>query len=171
LPIWIGLGVVAVAGVVAAIAAFPRLADSPATATPARPSASAVTPEPVASTPAQPPPAPSASATTTVQPASGVRLEIETDPPGAEVFLDEAQVCDAAPCQVRADHNETVTLTAKKGPLTGTKKVLAQQEQKVLIRLKPPPGPLPRTPTPTTDKVCTKYDETLEMYVSVPCPK
>jgi serine/threonine protein kinase len=174
LPLLLGVGALLVAGTAGAIFWWggARSIQTPVAPQPP-PTPTSVTPEPSTVTRVETPPAPSASAATTVEPASGVRLEVETTPPGAEVFLDGAQVCDSSPCEVRADHNETVILTAKKGALTGTKKVLAQREQRVVIQLKPPPGPLPR-PTakpPVSDKLCTKYDEQLEMYVSVPCPK
>ncbi len=147
-------------------------ASAPQSPTPAPPPPSTVAPKPSTVAPQETPPPPSAS-TTTVAPTTGVRLQVETIPPGAEVFLDDAQVCDRSPCEVRADQNEAVTLSARQGALQGTKKVLAQREQKVVIQLKPPPGPLPtRTSSPpAAEKLCTKYDEKLEMYVSVPCPR
>ncbi len=173
-PALLGLGALVLAGGAGAVIwwAGPSIDETP-TAPQPPPAPSTLAPEPSTVTRLETPPAPSASAATTIEPASGVRLEVETAPPGAEVFLDGAQVCDSSPCEIRADHNETVTITAKKGALTGTKKVLAQREQKVVIQLKPPPGPLPRpTAKPAvSDKLCTKYDDKLEMYVSVPCPR
>jgi serine/threonine-protein kinase len=76
---------------------------------------------------------PPASATVTV--ASLVRLDVVTEPPGATLFKNGFQVCDATPCEVTADPNETLSLEARKGAQKGTAKVLAQRDQKVAIRL------------------------------------
>ena len=177
-PLYLGLGALVAIGGVAAALALGMTTRSPITANP-QPSSSA-SPAPCASAPRRPTRTPSSvapvrsapppSASTTVQPVSGVRLEVQTEPPGAEVFLDGAQVCDSSPCEVRADRDEAVTLSARKGTLTGAKKVLAQREQKVVIHLEAPPAPRPRPAPAATEKLCTKYDEKLEMYVSVPCP-
>jgi serine/threonine-protein kinase len=90
------------------------------------------------------PPAPSASAV--VSPASGVRLDVITDPAGATLTKNGFQVCDQTPCEVVAASNETLELEARKGTLRGTAKVLAQRDQRVSIKLvgataKAPTGP------------------------------
>ena len=178
-PLYLGLAALVAIGGVAATLALGVTTRSPLTASPLTPSGTA-TPTPSTVAPPRPAPTPSTtppvrtapppSASTTVQPVSGVRLEVHTEPAGAEVFLDGAQVCDSSPCEVRADRDEAVTLSARKGTLTGAKKVLAQREQKVVIRLEAPHAPRPRPAPAATEKLCTKYDEKLEMYVSVPCP-
>jgi serine/threonine-protein kinase len=75
------------------------------------------------------PPAPSVSVAATI------RLSVETDPPGATVSKNGFQVCDQAPCEVTATPNETLELSAVKGTLKGSAKVLAQRDQRVAIRL------------------------------------
>lgn len=144
---------------------------SPPLAEPLEPSA-APPPPPSALASTRPPPAPSASAAT-VAPTSGVRLDVETDPPGAVLLLDGAQVCDATPCPVYADQNETVELKATKGNLVGVLRVRAQREQKVTLKLAPQvtPGPLPTKAPPTPERLCTKFDPDLEITVTVPCPR
>ncbi|HVJ15341.1 MAG TPA: serine/threonine-protein kinase [Polyangiaceae bacterium] len=86
-------------------------------------------------------PAPSA----VVSPATGFRLDVVTDPPGATLTKNGFQVCDQTPCEVTAAPNETLELEAKKGALKGTAKVLAQRDQRVSIKLagaaKAPAGP------------------------------
>ena len=81
----------------------------------------------------------SASAALPALPApSGVMLEVATDPPGATLLKNGFQVCDATPCQVTAAVNETLELSGEKGPLRGKAKVLAQKDQRVLIKLAAP---------------------------------
>src|SRR3954468_3388669 len=74
-----------------------------------------------------PPPAP-----------SSVTLEVQTDPPGATLMKNGFQVCDATPCQITANVNETFELSGEKGPLKGKAKVQAQKDQKVSIKLAAP---------------------------------
>ena len=89
--------------------------------------------------------APSVSAAITVE--SSVRLDVVTEPAGATLFKNGFQVCDATPCEVTADPNETLSLEARKGAQKGAAKVLAQRDQKVTIKLaggggaRPPSGP------------------------------
>ena len=75
-----------------------------------------------------------------------MRLDVVSEPPGASLFKNGFQVCDATPCEVTADLNETLSLEARKGAQKGTAKVLAQRDQKVSIKLaggaaRPPSGP------------------------------
>jgi serine/threonine-protein kinase len=143
-----GVGIaLAVGGVLLVFAggagAFFALKGGPAVAeVPTTPSAHAVTapssaPPPEPTTVAPPPvtasAAPTASATVTV--ASSVRLDVVTEPPGATLFKNGFQVCDATPCEVTADPNETLSLEARKGAQKGLAKVLAQRDQKVTIKL------------------------------------
>jgi hypothetical protein len=98
---------------------------------PVAPSAAVVTP-PVAAVP-------SAAPTT-------VKLEVATDPPGATLMKNGFQVCDTTPCEVTAGINETLELQGEKGALKGKAKVLAQQDQKVTIKLAAPAAAAPRGP-------------------------
>jgi serine/threonine-protein kinase len=67
--------------------------------------------------------------------ATGVKLEVITEPAGATVLKNGFQVCDATPCEVLAAVNETLEFEVKKGALRGKAKVLAQRDQKVSIAL------------------------------------
>lgn len=93
-----------------------------------------------------------------------VVLHVKTTPTGAVVMKDGFQVCDATPCEVSAELDEAVTLTAKKGAHRGQARVLAQREQTVSITLsaprpkprtapKPQPAPPPQ-PEPAGEKMC-----------------
>lgn len=73
-----------------------------------------------------------------VAPTSGIRLEVATEPAGALLFKNGFQVCDSTPCEVLAAPAETLEFQAIKGPSKGSAKVLAQRDQKVLIRLSAP---------------------------------
>lgn len=98
------------------------------------PLASSAEPSPTpASTPK--PPAPRA----TVAPASGIVLNVETEPAGAQLLKDGFQVCDQTPCEVTATPNEGFELEARLGNKKGTQKVLAQKDQTIQIELKGPP--------------------------------
>ncbi len=72
---------------------------------------------------------------------AGVKLEVTTDPPGATLTKNGFQVCDATPCEVIADLNETLELEAAKGALKGKTRVLAQRDQKVAMKLVGPGKP------------------------------
>ncbi len=93
--------------------------------------------------------APSASAAAAVAPfahasssgsAERVTLRVVTDPPGAVIHKDGFQVCDSAPCDVLANPNETLVLTAQLAERRGEAKVLAQRDQNVTIALRPAPA-------------------------------
>ena len=75
----------------------------------------------------------------------GIRLAVTTDPPGAVIMKDGFQVCEASPCEVIAAPNETLELTAELGKRKGSKKVLAQNDQSIAIKLSKP-KPKVRTP-------------------------
>jgi len=110
----------------------PAIAASAQLKPPEPPPVAAPTPEPVVS-------APPASATATAAPVPvGVKLEVVTDPPGATLMKNGFQVCDATPCDVTADVNETLEFTVEKGALKGKAKVLAQKDQRVTIKLSAP---------------------------------
>jgi serine/threonine-protein kinase len=136
------LGVLLVGG--GAAAYFLKSPEVP----PITPSAQAKLPDPPAPVAPEPPPsaAPLPVAVPSSPPAlaSEVRLEVVTDPPGAQVMKNGFQVCDATPCQVNAAPNEPLELTAKKDALSGKAKVLAQKDQKVTIKLFAPAKAQPR---------------------------
>jgi len=80
-----------------------------------------------------------------------VHLSVVTEPAGATLQKDGFQVCDQTPCDVLAAPNETLELTAAKGTLKGSAKVLAQRDQRVSIRLG---GAAPRAaPLPAASKM------------------
>jgi hypothetical protein len=136
---------------------------------PAAPSGS--TEPPAASRPARPGPSESpvvsSSAAAAVAPTSGIRLAVETEPPGAVLFKDGAQVCDATPCEVLAKPDETLELVARKGPALGRTKVIAQRDQRVTIRLSTPAS---GTKPPPQERLCERYSEELGIKITVKCP-
>jgi hypothetical protein len=81
-----------------------------------------------------PQPAPTASSPI-VTSQSGIVLHVVTDPPGALVKKGGFQVCDASPCDVIANPNEALDLSAEKGDQRAAAKVLAQREQTVTMKL------------------------------------
>src|SRR5690606_40941261 len=89
------------------------------------------------------------------QPAPVV-LHVTTTPSGAVLFKDEFQVCDSTPCEVLAEPNETLVLTAQLGGRRAQAKVLAQRDQKITITL-PTSASKPRstaTSAPAEPKMC-----------------
>jgi serine/threonine-protein kinase len=141
------LGALAVAG--GAFAYFTRGSAGPM----AEPSAQAKAPEaPAVSVAPEPPPAAPSVAVVTPPvpsvpaPATSVKLEVATEPPGATVMKNGFQVCDTTPCEVTASINETLELSGEKGNLKGKAKVLAQKDQKVTIKLTPPVVAAPPKP-------------------------
>jgi hypothetical protein len=161
-----GFGVLAVGGALAWFAL--RTPDEP------RPSA-----EPTAATSVDPrppdntlasaavaPSVPPSARAPEVTPSSGVRLTVETEPPGAILLKDGFQVCDSTPCEVTASSNETLLLEARRGPLRGTSKVLAQKDQRVKISLVGAAAPPKK---PKAGRLCERFDENLGIKISTPC--
>jgi serine/threonine-protein kinase len=161
-----GFGVLAVGGAVAWFAL--RSTDDP------RPSA-----EPTAATSVDPrppdntlasaavaPSVPPSASSPEVTPSSGVRLTVETEPPGAVLLKDGFQVCDSTPCEVTASSNETLQLEARRGPLRGTSKVLAQKDQRVKISLVGAAAPPKK---PKAARLCERFDENLGIKITTPC--
>jgi hypothetical protein len=138
------LGVLVVAGGAAAYAL--KGSDPPPIAASSQAKAAEA---PVPVVPVAPEP-PASASSPVVAPSSvpaaptGVKLEVITEPPGAQVMKNGFQVCDATPCEVNAAPNEPLELTAKKDALSGKAKVLAQQDQKVTIKLFAPVKAQPR---------------------------
>jgi serine/threonine protein kinase len=145
LGLWVGVGAVLVAGAVGAFVIGnrrPPANDVPSSA----PMVSAPPPKPTTEVkPLETAVAPSVTTDASAQlpsTSAGVKLEVTTDPPGATLTKNGFQVCDATPCDVIADLNETLELEAAKGALKGKTRVLAQRDQKVTMKLvgkgKPP---------------------------------
>jgi eukaryotic-like serine/threonine-protein kinase len=111
-----------------------------ATATAAPVQAPPITPEAPPRASAAPAAAPSAA------PVAGIRLSVTSEPEGATVLKNGFQVCDSTPCEVLAAPNETLELEGKKGALRGKAKVLAQRDQKVLLKLAGGAAPKPQGP-------------------------
>lgn len=76
-------------------------------------------------------------------------LSVVTVPPGALIEKEGFQVCESSPCEVLAERDEALTLTARLGQRVGTAKVLAQRDQNVSITLSAPPA---RKPKPSENK-------------------
>ncbi|MEI9953830.1 MAG: serine/threonine-protein kinase [Pseudomonadota bacterium] len=123
------------------------------------------TPSALAAIPPAPPPAsvlpvttsaPVASVEASVTPSTGIHLNVSSEPSGAILLKNSFQVCDATPCEVLTTHGETLEFQAVKGALKGTAKVLAQRDQKVMIKLLATPGAAPagapRRPAP--ERMC-----------------
>jgi serine/threonine-protein kinase len=120
----------------------PAAPATPADPAPAEPAPTAPAPEAAAT--------PSADTAASAAPAtpSAVVLSVTTTPPGAVLLKDGFQVCDATPCDVRAEPNETLVLSAQLGPRRGEAKVLAQRDQKISITLLQQPSKAPKKTTP-----------------------
>jgi serine/threonine-protein kinase len=96
-----------------------------------------------ATPPVDPPPATTvAAATTSAAPtiapvlADGkIKVQIETDPPGASVKNDGFAVCAASPCELSVKPGDKLLLTAEKGDLKGELKVQALRDDTFRIPL------------------------------------
>lgn len=119
------------------------------------------------------PPAPSATETPSIAPAppqppapddDKVSLDVQTVPQGATVFMNGAQVCDKAPCEVRVTRDETVELRAELDGKSASRKVLAQRDQTVSLELKKKGGVAPR-------KMCSAevMRDGIKVFIDVPC--
>jgi serine/threonine protein kinase len=64
-----------------------------------------------------------------------VVLTVQSNLPGATVTKDGFQVCDQTPCTVEVPRGAAVELSATKGYARGVARVLAQQDQTVIISL------------------------------------
>jgi serine/threonine protein kinase len=67
-----------------------------------------------------------------------VVLTVETQPPGALLEMDGAQVCDSTPCEIKVDAGKAIKLSAKSGAYKGTTNVAPQKDQTVTMKLKKP---------------------------------
>ena len=82
---------------------------------------------------------------------------------------DGFQVCEASPCEVIAAPNETLELTAELGKRKGAKKVLAQKDQAIAIKLKKPRVRKPRItkppPVKLKNRLCEKEVDGIKILV------
>jgi serine/threonine-protein kinase len=108
--------------------------------------------------------APTQPASARGSPSAEVRLHVQTEPPGAVLFLDGAQVCDKTPCDVLAAPHVTVQLEARRAGSLGKIRVLPQRDQSVSIALA---APRPKAPEA---RLCERYDPALDIKITVPCP-
>lgn len=93
-------------------------------------------------------------------------LKITTEPEGAIVKKGDFQVCPKTPCDILAEPNEQLELSANKGAMKGSEKVLAQKDgQSVVIKLK---GPAVQRPTNTAPRMCEVEVDGLKILR--PCP-
>lgn len=102
-----------------------------------------------------------------------VVLQVTTTPEGAVLMKDGFQVCDSTPCEVRAESDETLVLTARLGARTGQAKVLAQSDQRISIPLAPArtkvrKAPPPSKPASDGPKLCEVVVDGLKILR--PCP-
>ncbi|MGE0326919.1 MAG: serine/threonine protein kinase [Polyangiaceae bacterium] len=161
LGLFIGIGVLLLGG--AGAAAFVMRAQSATDGPAAEPTASvAQLPDP----PSAPPPKETASAPP--EPVKPVKytLKITTEPEGAIVKKGDFQVCPKTPCELVADPDEQLELSASKGAMKGSEKVLAQKDgQSVVIKLKAPTVQRPPTSGPRMCEV-----EVDGLKILRPCP-
>lgn len=132
LGVVVGLGVTLLA--LAAAAVVVVRAQQPTDEPIAEPAAPSSLPAPP-SAPAEP------ASAAPVEPAKPTKytLKVVTDPPGAVVKKGDFQICPATPCDILAEPDEELELSAQKDKLKGTEKVMAQRDgQKVVIALKAP---------------------------------
>lgn len=183
---WIALGVIGVAAAGAGVWLFQSGALFSGLAPQVEPSAPASSAEPVAveqapleeeteAKPEETDEAQSDQEEPDPKPAPVV-LHVTTTPSGAVLMKDDFQVCDSTPCEVLAEPNETLVLTAQLGGRRAHAKVLAQRDQKISIALpvpKPASKPAPRgtateTPAPEAPKLCEVVVDGLKILR--PCP-
>ncbi len=112
---------------------------------------------------------PSVEPTTSAAPAiphGKVSLTVESNPKGATLFMNGAQVCDSTPCKVLVKRDEVVELMAEHGGRKAKRKVMAQKDQTVKLELKKKVirGPAPK-------KMCTAevMRDGIKVFVDVPC--
>jgi len=122
-----------------------------------RTSATRPAPEAAAAPPAPlpvatPSTAPVASVEAALAPATGIHLDVSTEPSGAILLKNGFQVCDQTPCEVLAAPSETLEFQATKGGLKGSAKVLAQRDQRVSIKLVA--APVSAAPKPAAQRLC-----------------
>jgi eukaryotic-like serine/threonine-protein kinase len=151
-PIGVGVGILVAAGAAAAFfatrpPATPVTAASGEATSPTAPSAVATADSSAA--PGTAPGTPPAGSQAVVVPAGSgtaptiapvpddgkVRVQIETDPPGAAVKNDGFAVCASTPCELTVKPGEKLVLTAEKGDLRGELKVQALQDDTFKIAL------------------------------------
>lgn len=97
-----------------------------------------------------------------------IKLAVTTEPAGATLSKNGFQVCDATPCEVLAEPNETLQLEAVKNTLRGKAKVLAQRDQKVSIRLAGAPARPAERRTSSGLRMCEVEVDGLKILR--PCP-
>ena len=98
------------------------------------------TPPPPPQTQAPAQPTQTAAAATVDEPADDpqVVLTIETQPTGAVLEMDGAQVCDATPCEIKVVPGKAIKLAATSGAYKGSTNVAPQKDQTVTMKLKKP---------------------------------
>ena len=170
MAIWIALGGFALVGLVAG-GLYIRNTSVPTPATGTAPESSTPTqvapPQVPTDVPTEAPsvtPAPSAAP----DPAAGkIRLQVESTPTGAVVFMNGAQVCDSAPCEVLVKPDQVVELRAELNGQKAERKVLAQRDQSVSLELKK------KTVGSAPKKMCTAevMRDGIKVFIDVPCQR
>lgn len=153
-----------IAGGVAAFVVIPQLQDRPSEEPVAAIPSAAPQPVVTRAVEVQPVPttAPPTVAVATEPPK--VVLSVETKPPGALLKMDDAQVCQTTPCEIRVEPGEAVELSARLGNRAGRMKVNPQNDQTVTIALRAPKKPAPKP----VEKMCEVKNE-LGLKILRPC--
>ncbi|MBX3129751.1 MAG: serine/threonine protein kinase [Polyangiaceae bacterium] len=94
-----------------------------------------------------------------------IALEVVTEPAGATLYKNGAQVCDKTPCTVVVDPHEALELEAQLGKSSGKKKVLAQRDQTVEIALSAPKA----AAKPARECVAEVVRDGIKVFEPVPC--
>lgn len=170
--VWLALGAVALAGGGASawllrgtwmpLGGTEPAAEAPVEADPPAPAAAAV------AAPPEEPPTPEHDEEPEEPKAAPVVLQVSTTPSGAVLMKDDFQVCDSTPCEVLAEPNETLVLTAQLGGRRGQAKVLAQRDQKISIVLPaatPKAAPRPAAKTPAAPSAPAESPKLCEVVV------
>jgi hypothetical protein len=92
---------------------------------------------------------------------------VQSEPSGATLFMNGAQVCDSTPCEVLVKVDQVVELRAELDGQKAERKVLAQRDQVVSLELKKKAAPVaPR-------KMCTAevMRDGIKVFIDVPCQR
>jgi hypothetical protein len=132
------------------------------------------TPEPSATLQVAPSEVPSAAPSVTPAPSAApsptdgkITLQVQSEPSGATLFMNGAQVCDSTPCEVLVKVDQVVELRAELDGQKAERKVLAQRDQVVSLELKKKAAPVaPR-------KMCTAevMRDGIKVFIDVPCQR
>ncbi len=164
-----GLALV-ITGVLAAFVLVPQLQgketpeETPTVATATSPEPEATQEPTAAPEEVAPPPTATAPTVAVATEPTKVTLTVETKPEGALLKMDDAQVCEKTPCEIKVEPGEAIELSAALGKRKGKLKVNPQEDQTVTITLV-----APRPSGGNTRRMCEVKNE-LGLKILRPCP-